>query len=55
VVPAVRTQSAKHPLKTVAPHRHQSPKDQVSDPQEKSLQVTDPARYLGDQEGSIFA
>lgn len=42
---AVRTQSARHPLKTVAPHRHQSPRNQVSDPQERSPQVTDPAHY----------
>ncbi|MFE7535113.1 hypothetical protein ACFU67_12680 [Streptomyces rhizosphaericola] len=37
---AVRTQSAGHPLKTVAPHRYQTPKGQVSAPQ-----ITNPAHY----------
>lgn len=31
---------------TVGSHRQQSPKDQVSDLRQPSLQVADPARYL---------
>lgn len=41
----VRTQSAGHPIKTVTPHRQPSPKGQVSAPQGRSPQVTDPAYY----------
>ncbi|MEW2082896.1 hypothetical protein [Streptomyces sp. NPDC005283] len=43
---AVRTQSARHPIKTVALHREQSRKSRVSDLQQGSLQVADPADYL---------
>lgn len=43
--PAVRTQSARHLFKTVAAHRQQSIKGQVSVPQETSPQVTDLAHY----------
>ncbi len=42
---AVRAQSAGHPVGTVAPHRYPSIKGQVSDPQGRSPQVADLARY----------
>ncbi|GGU43053.1 hypothetical protein GCM10010211_02930 [Streptomyces albospinus] len=43
---AVRTQSAGHPIRTVAPRRQQSRKCQVRDLQQGSQQVTDLADYL---------
>ena len=42
---SVRIQSARRPLKTIAPHRHQSPKGQVSAPRATSPQVTNLAHY----------
>ncbi|MFE9362662.1 hypothetical protein ACFYNN_07495 [Streptomyces sp. NPDC006978] len=41
----VRTESAGHPVGTVASHRQQKVKDQVSDARRSSPQVADAARY----------